>query len=69
MARVARVLINFKFELFIPTFFILAPNFSKITIEKYGKTPNFSDRKQELCMALRCGPMVARCYMLTGLTI
>ena len=40
-----RVLINFKFGLFYSNFLILIPTFSKVKIEKYGKTPTFSGRQ------------------------
>ena len=36
-----RVLTNSKFGLFYSNFLILSPTFSKVTIEKYGKTPIF----------------------------
>ena len=41
-----RVLINSKFGLFYSNFLILTPTFSKVPIEKYGKTPNFSSKQQ-----------------------
>ena len=37
-----RVLTNSKFGLFYSNFLTLTPTFSKVPIEKYGKTPNFS---------------------------
>ena len=40
-----RVLTNSKFGLFYSNFLILTPTFSKVPIEKYGKTPNFSGKQ------------------------
>ena len=40
-----RVLTNSKFGLFYSNFLILTPTFSKVPIEKYGKTPFFSGRQ------------------------
>ena len=40
-----RVLTNSKFGLFYSNFLILTPTFSKVPMEKYGKTPNFSGRQ------------------------
>ena len=40
-----RVLTNSKFRLFYSNFLILAPTFSKLPIEKYGKTPFFSGKQ------------------------
>ena len=40
-----RVLTNSKFGLFYFNFLILTPSFSKVLIEKYGKTPNFSGKQ------------------------
>ena len=37
-----RVLTNSKFGLFYSNFLTLTPTFSKVPIQKYGKTPNFS---------------------------
>ena len=37
-----RVLTNSKLGLFYSNFLILTPTFSKVPIEKYGKTPSFS---------------------------
>ena len=44
-SRVFRVLTNSKFGLFYSNFLILTPTFSKVPIEKYGKTPNFSGKQ------------------------
>ena len=41
-----RVLTNFKFEYFYSNFPFLTLTFSKVPIEKYGKTPNFSSRQK-----------------------
>ena len=43
--RSIRDLTNSKFGLFYSNFFILTPTFSKMPIEKYGKTPIFSDKQ------------------------
>ena len=40
------VLTNSKFGLFYSNFLILTPTFSKMTIEKIGKTLNFSSKQQ-----------------------
>ena len=40
-----RVLTNSKFGLFYSNFLILTPTFSKVPIEKYGKTPFFSGKQ------------------------
>ena len=40
------VLTNSKFGLFYSNFLILTPTFSKVTIEKIGKTLNFSNKQQ-----------------------
>ena len=40
-----RVLTNSKFGLFYSNFLILTPTFSKVPIEKYGKTPIFSGKQ------------------------
>ena len=40
-----RVLTNSKFGLFYSNFLILTPTFSQVPIEKYGKTPTFSDKQ------------------------
>ena len=40
-----RVLTNSKFGLFYSNFLNLTPTFSKVPIEKYGKTPNFSGKQ------------------------
>ena len=40
------VLTNFKFGLFYSNFLILTPTFSKVPIEKIGKTLNFSGKQQ-----------------------
>ena len=40
-----RVLINSKFGLFYSNFLILTPTFTKVPIEKYGKTPIFSGKQ------------------------
>ena len=40
-----RVLTNSKFGLFYSNFLILTPTFSKVPIEEYGKTPNFSGKQ------------------------
>ena len=39
-----RVLTNSIFGLFYSNFLILTPTFSKVPIEKYGKTPIFSGK-------------------------
>ena len=40
-----RVLTNSKFGLFYSNIFILTPTFSKVPIEKNGKTPIFSGKQ------------------------
>ena len=40
-----RDLANSKFGLFYSNFLILTPTFSKVPIEKYGKTSIFSDKQ------------------------
>ena len=40
------VLTNSKFGLFYSNFLILTPTFSKVPIEKIGKTLNFSGKQQ-----------------------
>ena len=49
MLWVLRVLTNSKFGLFYSNFLILTPTFSKVPIEKYGKTPNFSGKQHFYC--------------------
>ena len=41
----SRVPTNSKLGLFYSNFLILAPTFSKVSTEKYGKTPNFSGKQ------------------------
>ena len=45
MRQITRVLTNSKFGLFYSNFLILTPTFSKVPIEKYGKTPIFSGKQ------------------------
>ena len=45
MFIVARVLTNSKFGLFYSSFLNLIPTFSKVPIEKYGKTANSSGKQ------------------------
>ena len=45
MSIYLRVLTNSKFGLFYSNFLILTPTFSKVPIEKYGKTPIFSGKQ------------------------
>ena len=40
-----RVLTNSKFGLFYSNFLNLTPTFSKVLVEKYGKTPIFSGKQ------------------------
>ena len=42
---IIRVLTNSKFGVFYSNFLILTPTFSKVPIEKYGKTPIFSGKQ------------------------
>ena len=44
-SRRGRVLTNSKLGLFYSNFLILTPTFSKVPIEKYGKTPSFSGKQ------------------------
>ena len=41
----SRALTNSKFGLFYSNFLIVTPTFSKVPIEKYGKTPIFSGKQ------------------------
>ena len=43
--QVSEFLLTSNLDYFTPTFLILTPIFSQVTIEKYGKTPNFFGRQ------------------------